>query len=237
MEVKKAFKYYTDKKYIKFLYKCFYDLHNVLVENNIMYFASGGTLLGAVRHKGIIQWDDDVDLEISYKDVPMIFKLKDKLKKLGYKIVKHSESENKIDWIKINSIKKINGRISSIDLFPIYIEDKRTHFVSEYTADIWPKAYHNIKDLFPLQQLKFGSGIVFCPKNPSAYLNRSYGNSWSKIGYITMDQDHMMLDKPIKVQTGDFKPGKEYADGSYQIRVNKNDHILTGIGNTFYINQ
>ena len=52
-----------------------------------------------------------------------------------------------------------------------------------------------------------------------------------------MDQDHMMLDKPVKVQTGDFKPAKEYADGSYQIRVNKNDHILTGIGNIFYINK
>ena len=101
---------YTDKNYIKFLYKCFYDLHNILVCNNITYFASGGTLLGTIRHKGIIPWDDDVDLEISYQDIPRLFALKDDFKKNGYKIVKHSESNNEYDWIKIDSIKKINGK-------------------------------------------------------------------------------------------------------------------------------
>lgn len=39
-------------------------IHKIFVENNVPYYMLGGTMLGAIRHKGFIPWDDDMDIGI-----------------------------------------------------------------------------------------------------------------------------------------------------------------------------
>jgi len=45
------------------------EVDTIAKKHNIKYYIGQGTLLGAVKYKKFIPWDDDIDLLISYKEL------------------------------------------------------------------------------------------------------------------------------------------------------------------------
>lgn len=57
------------------MFKMFSWFHNFCTQNNLRYYAVGGTALGAVRHQGFIPWDDDMDVGMPRRDYNKLIEL------------------------------------------------------------------------------------------------------------------------------------------------------------------
>ncbi len=55
-------------------------------DNNLKYYASGGTAIGVVRHKGFIPWDDDIDVVMPREDYNRMIELRNTLNPKKYYI-------------------------------------------------------------------------------------------------------------------------------------------------------
>ncbi|WP_203558522.1 phosphorylcholine transferase LicD [Bacteroides sp. 519] len=69
---------------------------NVCKKYDIPYWLSSGTLLGAVRHKGFIPWDDDLDIEMMRKDYLRLVKVLPNELPEQYILQTHDTDENYI---------------------------------------------------------------------------------------------------------------------------------------------
>lgn len=97
---------------------------DVCEKYKLNYFMLGGTLLGAIRHKGFIPWDDDMDFGMPREDYNKLLDIL-KNKENNLFTIKHYDFNNSHDYqlkLEIDSIKISHaGNISSpwIDILPM----------------------------------------------------------------------------------------------------------------------
>lgn len=111
------------------IYKVFSE---VCEQNNLKYFVVGGTLLGAVIHKGYIPWDDDLDVAMPRDDYDLFVNEVSKKLPNGYYL--HHTTTDPEYWLSFAKVRKCGTEFQ---------EEKRANIKehNEIYIDIFPFEY------------------------------------------------------------------------------------------------
>ena len=150
------------------LYQLMKDADELFAKHGIAYVVESGTLLGAVRHGGIIPIDDDLDIQIRNVDeAEFVRKLLPEFVKLGYGWkpqgfgyqIYHQPSGRKFPFL---------------DVFIVTTDGTRTHGKEK----CFDKFHFLETELYPITRYTFGNLEVNGPRDPAGFLTRAYGDDW-----------------------------------------------------------
>jgi len=180
------------------IYQLLKDTTDVLNKHGLKWWAEGGTLLGAVRSKGLIKWDDDADIGMDIADETKFRRTIPDYEKVGIRVTKWYYGYK----IYYKNGKPIPGKTQFkfpfIDLFLVDWEGNRD---AKNTAEcgrsyfprsnLWPHCYFTGDELYPLASCKFGPLSLYCARYPDKYLDRCYGaqGDWRKVGFRGKDHE------------------------------------------------
>lgn len=110
------------------------EIDRICKKYDIPYFLCGGTLIGVMRHKGFIPWDDDIDIGMLRKDYEKFQECFLKEKQEKYYLHTHNTDDKY--WLPFMKVRKNNTTINEK-----FIESLDVHkgiFVDIFPFDIVP---------------------------------------------------------------------------------------------------
>lgn len=143
----------TRAKLISKLLSTFKAFISFCKDNNLRYYVAGGTAIGAVRHKGLIPWDDDIDVYIPYDDYCRFLSLRKKLEGTDYGILTVEDKGNYLIFSKfydknttIQEFRELPFVMGVyVDVFPLIESNLPYEKLKEFQENCWShwqKVYH-----------------------------------------------------------------------------------------------
>ena len=121
-------------------------------QNELRYYAIGGTLLGTLRHKGFIPWDDDLDVGMPRKDYELFMKLMNgRQGRYQYETIYSTEKDfcysmGKLYDTRTTLVEQRRRTVKRglyIDIFPIDgLCNKKEEAKNAYSPIKWRLVYH-----------------------------------------------------------------------------------------------
>jgi lipopolysaccharide cholinephosphotransferase len=165
-------------------------------KHGINYFVQGGTLLGAIRHDGIIPWDDDADVGIMDCDEEKVKNLQSELKEQG---VIFASGKKGIDhFIQLRFDPKIikekykakESDAGNLDIF-VYERtgDGKVQFSSPFFRAAFPRDFFFENEVTEIVDYPFGPNSKAFPvrgiRRGTDYLKRFFGSDCLEFGIQT----------------------------------------------------
>lgn len=177
------------------LYQLMKDTHELFTLNKLEYWIQGGTLLGAVRHHGIIPWDDDIDINIKLSDKELFISLIPNLEELNYQ-VNAVWFGYKIASPDVFTFNELKGS-PCIDVFFTIEKDDKIYYENHWMQRDDEPIYITKKELYPLKTYSFGEITIIGPNNPIPYLDASFSKDWPHYGRIWNHFYHIQKEQEL----------------------------------------
>lgn len=87
-------KYLSTKEIQRYELNILLKFVDICEAHQLRYYLSGGTLLGAIRHKGFIPWDDDIDLAMPREDFIKLIEISKNYKDHTYEFLFFDKGKN-----------------------------------------------------------------------------------------------------------------------------------------------